>query len=386
MNSLQDRLRDELEKRKKEGNFRQLTKTTDKLVDFVSNDYLGLARSQTLYELILLRSKEIEGMPLNGSGGSRLLAGNSSFNEEVESFLANVFQAEGALIFNSGYQANLGLLSAIPKKGDTIIYDQLSHVCLKEGAWLSKAQTIAFAHNDLTDLERKLTYAEGEKFIVIESVYSMDGDFAPIEEIIELTKKYGAHLIVDEAHSTGVFGEAGGGLLEEKGLANDVFARVYTFGKAMGIHGACVAGSNTLKEYLINFGRPFIYTTSLPLHSLVAIEQSFKFLSKHSHLKEELISNIHYFREQANGLDLSSFGVKFMNSNTSIQPILITGNKLVKDISAFFRQAGFDVRPVLSPTVKRGEERIRVCLHSFNTKDEMDEFFKLLKDYFSEHN
>ena len=385
MNSLQDRLRDELEKRKKDGNFRQLTKTTDKLVDFVSNDYLGLARSQTLYELILLRSKEIEGMPLNGSGGSRLLAGNSPFNEEVESYLAKVFQAEGALVFNSGYQANLGLLSAIPKKGDTIIYDQLSHVCLKEGAWLSKAQSITFAHNDLEDLERKLIHAEGEKFIVIESVYSMDGDFAPIEEIIELTKKYGAHLIVDEAHSTGVCGESGGGLLVEKGLANDVFARVYTFGKAMGIHGACIVGSNTLKEYLINFGRPFIYTTSLPLHSLVAIEQSFKYLSKHSHLQEELFSNIHYFREQANGVDPSSYAVKFMNSNTSIQPILIAGNKQVKDISAFFRQAGFDVRPVLSPTVKRGEERIRVCLHSFNTKGELDEFFRLLKDYFSEH-
>ena len=183
----EDRWEQKLGDRVKLGNFRKLNVTTG-MIDFVSNDYLGLARSKTLYELVKIRMDEIDFPNKNGSGGSRLLSGNSALYENLELYLAKIFKSESTLVFNSGYQANLALVSAVPQKGDTIIYDQLSHVCLKEGAWLSKAESVMFAHNDLEDLERKLNHAKGDKYVVLETVYSMDGDKAPLSKMIDLCK------------------------------------------------------------------------------------------------------------------------------------------------------------------------------------------------------
>ena len=269
-------LQQKLVERSQAGTKREL-KTNDRLVDFVSNDYLGLARSVELFEKIKAYdySKIVN---KNGSSGSRLLSGNSSAYEQLEKKLAEIFNAEAALLFNSGYNANLALVCSLPQKGDTILYDSLSHVCLKEGAWLSRADSLAFEHNDLNDLERKLQTSSGTKYIVIESVYSMNGDIAPLEEITRLAKKYEAKLIVDEAHSTGVFGENGSGLVCELGMEKDFEARIYTFGKGMGVHGACVCGSQLLIDYLINFGRPFVYTTALPIHSIFSIDATFDYL------------------------------------------------------------------------------------------------------------
>ncbi|MCR9253046.1 MAG: 8-amino-7-oxononanoate synthase [bacterium] len=374
---LDDRLEKALKERSNQGNLRSLT-INEGLIDFVSNDYLGLSRDHTLFELISLKLEEIVQENKNGAGGSRLLSGNSKYYEETESFLASIFQGESALIFNSGYQANLGLLSSIPQKGDTILYDQLSHICLKEGAWLSKAESVMFAHNDLEDLERRLKLATGEKFIVLESVYSMDGDFAPLREMVELSKKYDANIILDEAHSTGVMGSKGSGMAVQLGLSNDIFARVYTFGKGMGIHGACVVGSAQLKEYLINFGRPFIYTTALPLHSVVSINQAFQYLERHEVLQDKLQSRINYFKEICEENIPKSLGVTYPGSDTAIQPIIIPGNERIRKVSEELNKQGFDVRPILSPTVKSGTERLRICLHTYNTEEQIDKLLQAL--------
>ena len=194
-----------LNERVEQGNLRSL-KRTDGMLDFVSNDYLGLARNHTLFELIKLRMDQVSMPNKNGSGGSRLLSGNSEIYEQLEAMLAGLFRAESCLVFNSGYQANMAIIAAVPQKGDAILYDQLSHICLKEGAWLSKADSVMFAHNDLEDLERKLKHAKGTKYIILESVYSMDGDFSPLRSMIEMAEHYEAKIIIDEAHSTGVLG------------------------------------------------------------------------------------------------------------------------------------------------------------------------------------
>ncbi len=360
-------LKEKLEERQQKGLLRTLS-SENGLIDFLSNDYLGLARNQELGDRIAFRSKK-EDFLGNGGTGSRLLSGNHSAYSKLENYLFGVFRSEATLVFNSGYAANQALVSCVAGKGDTILYDQLSHVCLKEGAWLSKAQSFAFGHNDLEDLEQKLERAKGRVFVITESVFSMDGDEAPLAEIIQLTQKFNAYLIVDEAHSTGTFGEGGSGYLVEKGLAKDVFARVYTFGKGMGVHGACVAGSQTLIDYLINFGRTFIYTTSLPPHSVISIEESFRFVAGHPELQTQLNKKIGLFRSLVS-----------TSSKTSIQPMLIPGNQEVRRVASELQDAGFNVRPIVSPTVMEGTERLRICLHAFNTDQEIQGLTKKLKD------
>lgn len=362
-----DFLKEKIDERLKKGNLREL-KPDKGLVDFVSNDYLGLSRSEELAE----RIKEKYNMIIlpNGATGSRLLSGNHKWYTEVEEDLKDVFRAESVLIFNSGYAANQALVSAVAEKGDTILYDMLSHVCLKEGAWLSRAQTTAFRHNDLEDLEARLKRATGRCFVLTETIFSMDGDIAPLGQIIDLCEEYGAYLIVDEAHSTGVIGESGNGMLVANGWHDRVFGRVYTFGKGMGVHGACVAGSKILTDYLVNFGRPFIYTTSLPPHSVVSIKESFAFLSQNLDLQEQLKGKISLFR---------AHWPKAL-SDTAIQPVMIGSNEGARAISGELQGAGYDVRPILSPTVGAGSERLRISLHVHNTDEEIIGLTKLLKE------
>ena len=267
----------------------------DKLTDFCSNDYLGFARSQQLKKSIdkfKLKSKN----KLNGSGGSRLLSGNTAFAEELEKEIAKFHKAQAGLIYNSGYDANIGLLSCIAAEGDTIIYDELAHASIHDGIKLSKASAYMFRHNDLEHLQQRLQIASGTVYVVVESVYSMDGDICLLKEITALCKKYNANLIVDEAHTTGVIGKNGEGLVCNLKLEKKVFARVHTFGKALGCHGAVVLGSKTLREYLINFSRSFIYTTALPPHSLVAIKQAYQLLKNRKTDIKKLKKLISYFR------------------------------------------------------------------------------------------
>ncbi len=381
--NIEQKLNAKLQQRQAEGSLRRLSVAGAGMIDFCSNDYLGLSQNRQLHEQIQERYAQLYSVS-NGATGSRLISGNSLFYNELEQWLATFFQSEKALIFNSGYAANTAILSAVPQRGDTILYDEYIHASLKEGARLSFASRFAFRHNDLEDLEKKLQKAIGDVFVVAESVYSMDGDFAPLQDTISICEKYGAHLIWDEAHSTGVWGKDGNGIACESGLQDRIFACVYTFGKAPGVHGACIAGSQTLVDFLINFARPFIYTTALPLHSLVSIEQSFAFQKRHPELQESLQTRIRYFRHQLD--EYPELKRRFINSQSPIQAIKIGGNQRTREVAKLLQQNGFDVRPILAPTVKEGEERLRICLHSYNTDNEMTSLLKELHFVLAEAN
>lgn len=370
MSSWEANILKKIEKRKQQDAQRTLLINSDTLVDFTSNDYLGLGRSEELFRRIHRKYESLQ-PHRNGSGGSRLLSGNSSYTEEVESMLARLFKSEASLIFNSGYTANVGVFSSIPQKGDTIIYDEFAHACIKDGARLSLADRFSFRHNDLIDLERKIKQSTGTVFIAIESIYSMNGDESPLKEIVQLAKKYSAVIILDEAHSTGVVGKNGSGLSVWLGLEMDIGIRIYTFGKAMGVHGACVTCSGTIKNFLVNFCRPFIYTTALPPHSIAAIDCAFEYLKENERLADELKSKVQLFK---------SLVKKDTVSNSPIQPIIVPGSANVKGVTNKMREEGFDIRAVLSPTVKIGSERIRICLHAFNTDNEILRLASLINE------
>ncbi len=331
------------------------------MVDFCSNDYLGFARSSVLKEWI---EKEIAtyGKALNGSTGSRLLAGNLTYTENVEKSVAAYHHSEAGLIYNSGYDANLGLFSALPQRGDTIILDELIHASIIDGVRLSFANRYTFKHNDLSSLEEKLKLAKGNIYVGIESVYSMDGDTSPIKEIAWLVAQYNAMLIVDEAHAVGLYSK---GLVHQLGLNDKIFARVVTFGKALGCHGAIVLGSNLLREYLINFSRSFIYTTAAAFHQIAAIKMAYQLLPLAQNEIEQLKNNIQLFKD-----NIKTDGL--LNSDSAIQCLIIGDNEKAMNISLKLQNKGLDVRPILSPTVAKGTERLRICIHSFNTTNEIN--------------
>ncbi|GHN00665.1 8-amino-7-oxononanoate synthase [Cytophagales bacterium WSM2-2] len=367
-------LKDKLEEKKKADSFRQL-KDIQGLVDFSSNDYLGLANSRELFEIIRHEVEKLQ-PPYNGATGSRLLSGNSTLAEELESKLADIFRAKRTLLFNSGYTANLAVLSSLPQRGDTIIYDELAHACIKDGARLSLASRFSFRHNDLDDLEEKIKRAKGNIFVAVESIYSMDGDECPLAELTALAEKYPITIILDEAHSTGSFGEKGSGLAVQSKLHEKIAVRIYTFGKAMGAHGACVAGDEVLIDYLINFARPFIYTTAMPPHSLVAIRCAFDFLERKINSQKELQARVSHFSTVFEKIKLNQ-----ISSKSSIQNVILPGNTEVKKLAVFLNEQKLDCRPILSPTVKEGSERIRICLHSFNTNEEINQLASAIQKF-----
>lgn len=355
-----------LENRKVENSFRQLGNIQHDLIDFTSNDYLGLAHASMLAHLIQQKFEQMR-PALNGSTGSRLLSGSAAYTLDVENKLAGIFKGERALLFNSGYAANLAVLSALPQRGDTILYDELAHACMKDGARLSLANRFSFKHNDLVDLENKLKKATGHIFIAVESVYSMDGDHCPLNELLALANQYQAAVIIDEAHSTGIYGDYGSGWSVYLDVHEQLAVRVYTFGKGMGIHGACVVGSNVLIDYLINFARPFIYTTALPPHSVAAVECAFDFLRDHIYLQRQLKERIELYDRLT-----STWKEQRIQSQSAIQTVLVPGNDHVKQVALKLQQKGFDVRPILSPTVPEGKERLRICLHTYNSFDQIE--------------
>lgn len=330
--------------------------------DYCSNDYLGIVTSR-----LLQREQEYA----TGSAGSRLLAGNYPLMEQVEQQVAVFHQSDAALIFNSGYDANIGLLSAVPQKGDTILYDYLSHASIRDGIRLSFAQSFSFTHNDLVDLEKKLKQATGNIFIVTESVFSMDGDVCPLSALVTIAEKYEAHLIIDEAHATGVIGNRGEGLVQQLGMEKKVFARVHTFGKACGCHGAVVLGSVQLKTYLINFARSLMYSTALPEHAVSTIQQSYTIFPGMQEERKQLQKLISIFQS-------ASLRYEKLVSQTPIQGVIVPGNKEVKSLAALLQENDFDIRPILYPTVPESKERLRIVLHSFNTIESLERLIRLL--------
>lgn len=361
---LNDWFQKKINERKNEGSFRELVVSDKARVDFTSNDYLGFSRSSELSVRVYERLQRLD-IHTNGATGSRLLSGNDTYTQTVEKYLAEIFQTERALIFNSGYTANVGVLSSVALRGDTILYDELAHASIKDGARLSLASRFAFKHNDLHDLETKLKKAAGKVFIAVESIYSMDGDECLLAELATLADRYNAFIILDEAHSTGVIGKGGSGLAVKLGIHDRIAVRIYTFGKAMGIHGACVAGSAALIQYLINFSRPFIYTTALPPHSIASIECAFQFLSEKPELQRTLQQRITLFLEQTSSL------TNRVLSKSAIQTAIFPGNEMARSAARNLQKSGFDIRPILSPTVPAGKERLRICLHAYNTESEI---------------
>ncbi|WP_316803546.1 8-amino-7-oxononanoate synthase [Pedobacter nototheniae] len=370
MNKIEQFLNFKLQQRIEDHSIRCL-KTSFPPVDFCSNDYIGFAQSALLKEYINKELLKLTTYP-NGSGGSRLLSGNTLYIEETEQHIADFHQAESGLIFNSGYDANVGLLSSVPQRGDTIITDELIHASIIDGCRLTHATRYKFTHNDLNDLEDKIRLSKGNIFVVVESVYSMDGDVPPLAEIAALCNKYEANLIVDEAHATGIFGPQGKGLINELNLTEQVFARIVTFGKAMGTHGAIVLGSQNLRNYLINFARSFIYTTAAPIHSAVAIKCAYQLLKQND---QQLIHRkINFFRAQ-----LAQKNIVSMNSISPIQGVIFSSNEETKVAALKLQQHHFDVRAILSPTVPKGKERLRICLHTFNSDQEIIDLTDYLK-------
>lgn len=363
----EDFLRRKLDERKALDAYRQLRLPVS-AIDFCSNDYLGITRKGLIEAY--LREQQHASLP-SGSTGSRLLTGNYKLIEETEQELAQFHEAACALLFNSGYDANTGLLSCVPQRGDTILYDYLIHASLRDGIRLSFAQGISFAHNDMDELEKKMRTAGGTIFVVTESVFSMDGDLAPLGRMADLCTRYDAHLMVDEAHATGVIGVQGEGLVQQLQLQQACFARIHTFGKACGAHGAIVLGSESLRNYLINFSRPFMYTTALPPASVAAIRASY-------HIFPGLDAARRHLQQLITQFQTASLAYKKLVSQTPVQGVVVPGNAQVKHVAAQLQQKGFDVRPILYPTVPKGQERLRIVLHAFNTEEEVRELLKEL--------
>lgn len=376
MSKLPIKIGKSLENRKAGGAFRVL-KSSKGLVDFSSNDYLGFAGDPVIFDRTSQILKE-NSLLKNGSGGSRLLTGNHQLFAPAEDLIAAYHKAEAALIFNSGYDANVGFFSAVPGRGDYIFYDELIHASIRDGIGLSAAKAIKFRHNDVGDLQEKIRRLRndisGEVYIVTESIFSMDGDTPDLHLLTAFAEENNFHLVIDEAHAVGV-NKAGS--IAEANLEDKIFARIVTFGKALGTHGAAVLGSKDLRDYLINFSRSFIYSTALAPHAVAAIIAAFEYLQGEgiSEIKK-LRDNIRFFKAE---VSKKGFQKQFLESDSAIHCCIIPGNNEVKAASQELAAAGFDVRPILSPTVPEGRERLRICLHSFNSKTEIEELLKALK-------
>jgi len=366
MKDIYQQLNIQLKKRKQDETFRSLNCLEG--VDFWSNDYLGLAK-------IVHNNNEYKG----GSTGSRLISGNYSLIENVETKIATFFESQSAVIFNSGYDANIGLLACIPQKNDVVIYDQYIHASMRDGIRLSLAKSYSFAHQNYNDLEKKIRLVEKQNktiFVCIESLYSMGGTIAPLPEILNICQKYNAYLIVDEAHAGGIYGTNGQGIIHALNLHKHpkLFARIFTFGKAFGKHGATIVGHKLLKEYIINYCRTFIYTTVLPPQAIKQIEQCID-ISEMQVVRNKLLKNILYFYELAIKND-----IKLLSSpNSPIQMIKVGNRQQTVEKAMFLQNNKLLVKAIISPTVHKTNEAIRICLHAFNTKDELKQLAKLLK-------
>jgi len=357
----------------------------NKLIDFTSNDYLGFAKNEAIYAhtFQLLLNK---GISENGSTGSRLLSGNHSLYLELEAQLTKCYKSKSALVFNSGYDANIGFFSTVPQRNDILFYDENIHASIRDGIKMGNAKSYKFKHNDLEDLkskyeaERSRTSKETAFYLITESVFSMDGDSPDLKDFAEFCTKENIFLIVDEAHAIGVLGKKGEGLVQALGLEKEVFARIITFGKALGSHGAAILGNQQLKSYLINFARSFIYTTGLPPHSIATIISASNFLvSSEGRAQDKVLKkNISFFKNRLKSLKIEKH---FITSNSAIHCCIIPGNENIKSVSKKLFDEGFNVKAILSPTVSEGEERLRFCIHSYNTTEEIGLMLQVLKTY-----
>ncbi|NND63299.1 MAG: pyridoxal phosphate-dependent aminotransferase family protein [Flavobacteriaceae bacterium] len=383
MNDFPKKLSEKLTKRKDNDAFRSL-KNFKGEHDFASNDYLGFSYSSEIAETAkkLLNEYKLE---QNNATGSRLLTGNHELYPVAESRISNIHNAEAALIYNSGYMANVGFFGCVPQKDDLVFYDELCHASIREGIRLSPAKAYKFGHNDFKDLKEKLIRLTAggdsqsrEVYVVTETVFSMDGDSPDLKKLMELQNEFSFRLVLDEAHALGVMGSEGYGFVQDLKLENKCFARIYTFGKALGCKGAVVVGSKRLKEYLVNFSRSLIYTTALSPYDVALIVAAYEELQEAKSVREELNRNIAIFNQE---ILKAEFGASFIKSDSAIQSCIIPGNSNIKSLATELQNQGFDVRPILAPTVPKGKERLRFCLHSYNSEESIRQVVQLLAKF-----
>jgi len=343
-----------------------------KLLCFCSNDYLGLANHP---EVTKAMQDGVARWGV-GSGASHLVNGHSSAHHALEEALAAFTGRPRALLFSTGYMANMGIIAALCGRGDYVIEDRINHASLLDGALLSQARMQRYPHSDAIALDRKLTKCgSGEKLVVSDGVFSMDGDIAPLPALSRTAKQHNAWLMVDDAHGFGVLGNNGGGCVENFGLSTaEVPILVGTLGKAFGTFGAFVAGSEELIEYLIQKARPYIYTTALPAAVAEASRASLKLLQTENWRREKLQALIQQFR---NGAD--QLGLELMTSETPIQPLLIGDNDKAMAISEKLQQQGILISAIRPPTVPDGTARLRVTFSAKHSAADVDHLLTALE-------
>jgi 8-amino-7-oxononanoate synthase len=371
-----------IDKTKKSGLYRELmTMTTapqpqiyvngSQQLVFSSNNYLGLANDPILIEEAL---KTIQQFGL-GSSGSRLTTGNTIWHERLEQRIAQFKRMEAALLFSSGYLANIGVLSTLPEKGDVILSDQLNHASIIDGCRLSKADTMIYQHIDMNDLKRRLKETQGftRRFIVTDGVFSMDGTIAPLNQIMELAKCYHAYVIVDDAHATGVLGKNGRGTSELFGVLPDVV--IGTLSKAIGVEGGFVSGSRVLIDFLLNHARTFIFQTSLPPGSCAAAYASIEIIEKSQDKRASLLKNIKRVKSS-----LEAIGFKVNGQNTPIVPVIIGDAEKAVRFAKKLHEKGIFAPAIRPPTVPKGESRIRLTVTAFHSESQIDHLLTSFKD------
>ena len=346
------------------------------LLNFSSNDYLGLSQNKTIknYTINIIKKYGI------GSGSSRLVSGNFDFHEKTEKELAKKKKSEAAIIFSTGYLANYSILSSIFnsnifKKNPIVFSDKLNHQCIYEGCKNKDIKFLRFHHNDMNHLEyllKKNKFKSNPKFILSETVFSMDGDFADIESLVKLKKKYNSFLFLDEAHATGIYGDNGFGLSLK--FSNDIDCVTGTFSKAFGSFGAYISCSKNLKSFLINKCPSFIYSTSLPFSLLASIYSSIKIIPKLKNERKKLIKNSFYLRE---ALKKENFNIG--NSQTNLIPIIIGDPKKTILISKELENKGLYVVPIRPPSVPQNSSRLRISISSCHSQDNIKKLFNSLK-------
>lgn len=341
------------------------------VINFSSNDYLGLANHP---ELINAFKKATDKYGV-GSGSAHLICGHSYSHHALEQELAEFTGRDRVLLFSTGYMANIGVISALLKRGDQVFEDRLNHASLLDGGLLSGAKFKRYRHNDVDDLQNKMKDAEGRRLIVTDGVFSMDGDVAALPELAGLAKDKNAWLMVDDAHGLGVLGKSGGGVLQQFALSQqDVPVLMATLGKAFGTFGAFVAGSDVLIETLIQKARSYVFTTAMPAAVAEATRASLKIVLSESWRREQLNQLVTRFRSGA-----SELGLQLMPTDSAIQPIVIGGNQRVIEISDALLRQGFLVSAIRPPTVPKGEARLRITFSANHQQQHIDQLLDALE-------
>jgi 8-amino-7-oxononanoate synthase len=335
-----------------------------KLLNLSSNNYLGIAGHP------LLKAAAVQAIQQFGCGAtaSRLIVGNYEIYDQAEKDLADFKNTEAAIIFNSGYTANIGIITALASRGDIIISDKINHASIIDGIRLSGADFLRYRHTDMADLERCLKKAEGQrrKLIITDSVFSMDGDLAPLRSIIELKEKYGAVLMIDEAHGSGIFGENGRGLAEFQGVSEQVEINMGTLGKAFGCFGAYAGGQKVLIDYLRNKARSFIFTTGLPPAIVASVRAAVQVVQQENWRRTELLEKAARVREQ-----LAEAGFDLINSESQIIPVLVGDNATTLEFSKRLFDVNILAMAVRPPTVPLNAARLRLTVMATHSKEEL---------------